>query len=153
MNVLLISLGLPLFMWGEAIKTACHIQNKVSHKKTGKIPYGLWKGCPPNLKYLTVWGCMAKVGLPEPKKKKLGSKTSDCVFIGYVECSVAYRFLVLRYEVLELNTNIEVNNAEFFEDVFPMKDKLPNNSQDKNKGNATQEHDSKSEHELGEVNK
>ena len=71
-----------------------------------------------------MWGCLAKVLLPEPKKRKLGSKTSDCMFIGYAEHSVAYRFLVLRSDVLDCNTIIETKNAEFFEHIFPLSNKI-----------------------------
>ncbi|GJX44200.1 zinc finger, CCHC-type containing protein [Tanacetum coccineum] len=37
------------------------------------------------------WGCRAVVRLPEPKKKILGEKGIDCIFIGYAEHSKAYR--------------------------------------------------------------
>ena len=40
--------------WGEAILAACILQNRIPHRKTGKIPYELWKGYKPNLKYLGV---------------------------------------------------------------------------------------------------
>ena len=53
--------------------------------------------------------------LPDPKKRKIGSKTSDCMFIGYANNSAAYRFLVLKSYVLESNTIIETKNAKFFE--------------------------------------
>ena len=33
-------------------------------KKIGKTPYELWKGYAPNIAYLKVWGCLAKVLLP-----------------------------------------------------------------------------------------
>ncbi|GJY14222.1 zinc finger, CCHC-type containing protein [Tanacetum coccineum] len=39
------------------------------------------------------WGeAMAVVRLLEPKRKNLGEKSIDCIFIGYVEHSKAYRF-------------------------------------------------------------
>ena len=68
MNVLLISLRAFLNLWREAILSACHIQNIIPHKKTSKTPYELCKGCAPNIAYLKVWGCLAKVLFPEPKK-------------------------------------------------------------------------------------
>ena len=43
MNAMLVSFRLSSNMRGEAILLACHIQNKVLHKKTGKTPYELWK--------------------------------------------------------------------------------------------------------------
>ena len=123
MNAMLNSSGLPLNMWGEAILSACYIQNRIPHKKTGKTPYELWKNHTPSYKHLKVWGCLAKVGLPETKKRKLGPKTSDCVFIGYAENSAAYRFLVLKSKdnILDPNTIIEARDAEFLENVFFMK--------------------------------
>jgi hypothetical protein len=123
MNAMLVSFGLSTNMWGEAIFWACHIQNKVPHKKTDKTPYELWEGRKPSLKYLKVWGCLAKVMLPEPKKRKLGSRTCDCVFIGYACNSSCYRFLVIKSDVLDYNTIIESENAIFFEHVFPLKNK------------------------------
>jgi len=45
--------------------------------------------------------------LPNPKKRKIGSKTSDCMFLGYAEHSVAYRFLVLNSDIIEHNTIVE----------------------------------------------
>ena len=62
--------------------------------------------------------------LPEPKKRKIGSKTANCMLIGYAQNSAAYRFLVLKSDVLESNTIIETKNAEFFEHIYPLKEKV-----------------------------
>lgn len=85
MNCLLKSYGLPPNMWGESIVFACYIRNRIPHKKTRKTPFELWFKRTPNLKYLKVWGSLAKVGLLETKKRKIGPKSTNCVFIGYVE--------------------------------------------------------------------
>ena len=100
MNAMLVSLGAPLNLWGEAILSACYIQNRIPYKKTGKTPYELWKGNAPNIAYLKVWGCLGKVLFPEPKKRKLGPKTFDAMFIGYVENSATYRFLITKSETV-----------------------------------------------------
>jgi len=68
-----------------------------------------------------VWGCLVKVMLPDPKKRKIGSKTSDCLFLGYAEHSATYRFFVLNSEIIERNTIVEIKNVEFFEHIFPLK--------------------------------
>ena len=107
MNAMLISSREPNNLWGEAILSACHLQNRIIFKKTGKILYEFWENHRPNSKYLKVWGCLAKVLLPEPKKRKIGSKTTDCLFIGYAKYSATYRFLALKSDVLEKNTIIE----------------------------------------------
>ena len=62
--------------------------------------------------------------LRNPKNRKIGSQTFDCMFIGYASNSVAYRFLVLKSDVLECNTIIEIKNAEFFEHIFPLFEKI-----------------------------
>jgi len=59
--------------------------------------------------------------LPDPKKRKIGSKTSNCMFLGYAEYSVAYRFLVLNSDIIECNNIVETKNVEFFEHIIPLK--------------------------------
>ena len=71
MNALLLSSGLPQNLWREAILSANYILNRIPHKKTNKSPYELWKGQRPSYKYLKVWGCLAKVEVPIPKKVKI----------------------------------------------------------------------------------
>ena len=70
-------------------------------------------------------GCLAKVQVPLPKRTKLRPKTIDCVFIGYVSNSSTYRFLVIKSEVSNINNNIimESIDAEFFEEIFPFKER------------------------------
>ena len=121
MNVMLISSGLPQNLWGEALLSSNYILNKLPHKKLDKTPYSLWKGWRPSYKYLKVWGCLAKVMVPIPKKIKIGPKTIDCIFIGYAINSSAYRFLVHKSDIpdIHVNTKIESRNASFFENIFP----------------------------------
>ena len=116
MNAMLLSSGLSDEMWGEAVLSACHILNRVPHKNIDSTPYEMWKGYPPNLSLLKVWGCLAKVGLPDFRRPTVGPRTYDCVFIGYAENSSAYRFMSLSDRSLS-----EAANAEFFEHVFPLK--------------------------------
>ena len=77
---------------------------------------------------MKVWGCLAKVQIPLPKRTKLGPKTIDCVYIGPVSNSAAYRFLVFKSNIDDIskNTIIESVEAEFFETIFPYKEKEGN---------------------------
>ena len=70
-----------------------------------------------------MWGCLAKVAVPIPKKVKIGPKTVDCIFIGYAQNSSAHRFLVYKSDIPDIhkNTIMESRNAMFFEHVFPCK--------------------------------
>ena len=49
MNSLLVSASTTNNLWGEAILSACHLQNRISYKKTSKTAYELWKGNAPSL--------------------------------------------------------------------------------------------------------
>ena len=115
-NSLLIQSGLADEMWGEAVLTANYLLNKLPHKKLDKTPYELWHGRRPSYKYLKVWGCLAKVAIPPPKRVKIGPKTVDCIFLGYAENSSAYRFKVFKSdnEDIAVDTIMESRNATFF---------------------------------------
>ena len=71
MNAMLISSSLPQNMWGEAILSANYLLNKVPKRKVEKTPYELWRGRQSSYKYLRVWGYLAKVVVPPPKKVKI----------------------------------------------------------------------------------
>ena len=81
-----------------------------------------------------MWGCLAKVQVPIPKRVKIGPKTVDCVFIGYATNSKACRFLVHKSEHPDIhdNTVMESDSAEFFEHIYPYKTRLESSSGDLN---------------------
>ena len=62
---------------------------------------------------MKVWGCRAIVRLPEPKRKKLGEKWIECIFLGYAQHSKAYRFLVC-----EPNESVEMNTINGYRDAM-----------------------------------
>ena len=121
MNTILISSGLPQSMWGEVVLSANYLLNKVSRKTETKTLYELWFGRKPSYKYLKVWGCLAKVMVPTPKKMKIRPKTVDYIFIGYAQNSSTYQFLVYKSNNPDIhkNTIMESKNASFFEHIFP----------------------------------
>ena len=104
--------------------TACHVLNRVPTRNKEITPYEEWEKKILTLSYLRTWGCLAKMNLPITKKRKLGPKTVDCIFLGYAAHSIAYRFLVVKYGVDDMNvgTVFESRDATFFEDIFPMRD-------------------------------
>ena len=51
--------NLPGFLWGEALKTALYILNRVPTKAVPLTPFDLWTGRKPSLNHLKVWGCPA----------------------------------------------------------------------------------------------
>jgi hypothetical protein len=72
------------------------------------------------------------VNIPINKKRKLGPKTVDCVFLGYAYHSTAYKFLVIKSETPDVlvNSLLESRDVTFFENIFPMKEtySLPSSS-------------------------
>ena len=78
-------------------------------------------------------GLSSSLRLTEPKKKNLGERGIDCIFIGYAEHSRAYRFFVLEpNDYVSVNTIIESRDAIFDENRFSSiprpKDMLPSSS-------------------------
>nr|GEX53580.1 zinc finger, CCHC-type [Tanacetum cinerariifolium] len=63
----------------------------------------------------------AVVRLPEPKKKILGEKGIDCIFIGYVKHSKAYRLHVIEpNDFVSVNSIIESKDVIFDENKFSL---------------------------------
>jgi transposase InsO family protein len=104
-NAMLDIARLSMAWWGEAVLIAWHVLNRVPMKNKEKTLYEEWIGRKPSLSYLRTWGCLAKVNVPINKKRMLGPKTVDCIFLGYAHHSIAYRFLVVKSEVPDIYVN------------------------------------------------
>jgi hypothetical protein len=120
-NAMLETSGLSKEWWGEAILTVCHVLNKVPTKNKEITPFEKWEKKKLNISYLRTWGCLAKVNVPINKKRKLGTKTLDCVFLGYAFHSIGYKFLIIDSGVLDMlvGTIMESRDATFFRTNFP----------------------------------
>ena len=68
--------------------------------------------------------------MPITKKRNLGPKTVDCVFLGYAIHSVGYRFLIVKSGVpdMHVGTIMEFRDATFFENIFPIRDETSSSS-------------------------
>nr|GEV74783.1 zinc finger, CCHC-type [Tanacetum cinerariifolium] len=87
-----------------------------------------------NLAFLRVWGCRAVVRLPGTKRKTLGEKGIDCIFVGYAEHSKAYRFYIIKpNDSVSINSIIESRDVIFDENHFSSiprpKDIIPNSDE------------------------
>ncbi|RVW84840.1 Retrovirus-related Pol polyprotein from transposon TNT 1-94 [Vitis vinifera] len=83
---------LPESLWGEAVKTAVYILNRVPSKVVAKAPYELWTRKEPNIKHLHVWGCLTKASLTSQMRKNWTPElsffeTGNAKFIEDVELS------------------------------------------------------------------
>nr|GEY63847.1 hypothetical protein [Tanacetum cinerariifolium] len=75
--------------------------------------------------------CRAVVRLPDSKRKTLGEKGIDCIFVGYAEHSKEYRFYVIEpNDSISINSTIASRDAIFDENRFSSipkpKDIIPN---------------------------
>ncbi len=131
-NAMLDTAGLSKEWWGEAILTVCHVLNRILTKHKEVTPFKEWERKKLNLSHLRTWGCLAKVNVPIAKKRKLGPKTVDCVFLGYAIHSVGYRFSIVNSRVpdMRVGTITESRDATFFENEFPMKNAPSTSSQE-----------------------
>ncbi|GJR76074.1 zinc finger, CCHC-type containing protein [Tanacetum coccineum] len=107
------------------------VNSMVPNKRNKTIPYELWYKKRPSLSFLQVWGCRAVVRLPDSKRKTLGEKGIDCIFVGYAEHSKAYRFYVIEpNDSVSINSIIESRDAIFdknrFSSIPRPKDIIPN---------------------------
>ncbi|KAM1632105.1 hypothetical protein ACFX2K_020035 [Malus domestica] len=103
---------LPMFLWGDAIKTANYILNRAPSKSVPSTPYELWYKKKPSVFHLKVWGCKAEARAYNPLEKKLDPRTISCFFIGYPERSKGYRF----YCPNHTTRIIETGRAKFIEE-------------------------------------
>ncbi|XP_024178352.1 uncharacterized protein LOC112184325 [Rosa chinensis] len=106
--------GLPKFLWGEALKTANYICNRVPTKAVHKIPFELWCGYQPSLNHFHVWGCKAEARIHSTTDGKLDSQSVSAFFIGYSEKSKGYKF----YCPGKGTRIIESHRAAFYDEVF-----------------------------------
>ncbi|GJX38523.1 zinc finger, CCHC-type containing protein [Tanacetum coccineum] len=118
-NSMLSYLGLSQELWGEAMLTAYYLLKRVPNKRNKITPYELWTKRKPNLNYLRVWGCRAVVRLPDSKLKTLGERGIECIFVGYVKHSKAFRLYVIEpNDSVSINSIIESRDVIFDENRF-----------------------------------
>nr|GFB76069.1 retrovirus-related Pol polyprotein from transposon TNT 1-94 [Tanacetum cinerariifolium] len=82
----------PLFLWAEAIATACFTQNRsIIHLRFKKTPYELINSRKPDISFLYVFGALCHPKNDCEDIGKLGAKGDIGFFIGYSADSCAYR--------------------------------------------------------------
>nr|GEX99181.1 Gag-Pol polyprotein [Tanacetum cinerariifolium] len=101
----------PLFLWAEAIATACFTQNRsIIHCHFNKTPYELINDRKPNISFLHVFGALCYPKNDREDIGKLGEKGDIGFFIGYSADSCAYRIYNRRTKKI-----IETMNVSFDE--------------------------------------
>nr|GEZ33843.1 hypothetical protein [Tanacetum cinerariifolium] len=108
----------PLFLWAEAIATACFTQNRsIIHRQFNKTPYELINGRIPGILFLHVFGAQCYPKNDREDIGKLGAKGDIGFFIGYSTDSCAYRIYNRRTQKImdTMNVSFDELSAMAFE--------------------------------------
>nr|GEZ30558.1 retrovirus-related Pol polyprotein from transposon TNT 1-94 [Tanacetum cinerariifolium] len=106
--------NLPLFLWAEAIATACFTQNRsIIHKRFDKTPYELKNKRKPNIKFFRVFGCRCYLFNDYEDVGKLKAKGDIGVFVGYSKESAAFK--VYNKQTRKIRESVNVNFDEISE--------------------------------------
>ncbi|GKF31982.1 retrovirus-related pol polyprotein from transposon TNT 1-94, partial [Tanacetum coccineum] len=82
----------PLFLWAEAINTACYTQNRsLIRIRYNKTPYELMHDKKPDLSFLHVFGSLCYPTNDSEDLGKLNAKADIGIFVGYVPAKKAFR--------------------------------------------------------------
>nr|GEX23334.1 retrovirus-related Pol polyprotein from transposon TNT 1-94 [Tanacetum cinerariifolium] len=108
-RTMLTLVNLPLFLWAEALATACCIQNRsIIHRRFDKTPYELMNKRKPNIKFFRVFGCRCYL---LNDYKDVGKLILECLLV------IQKNMLLLEFTTNELimkssTTNVETFNVE-----------------------------------------
>nr|GFA97629.1 retrovirus-related Pol polyprotein from transposon TNT 1-94 [Tanacetum cinerariifolium] len=107
-----------LFLWAEAIATACFTQNRsIIHRRFNKTLYELINGKKLDISFLHVFGALCYPKNDREDIRKLGAKGDIGFFIGYSADSCAYRVYNSRTKkIMEtINVSFDELSAMAFE--------------------------------------
>nr|GFB74106.1 hypothetical protein [Tanacetum cinerariifolium] len=108
----------PLFLWAEAIATACFSQNRsIIQRQFNKTPYELINGRKPDISFLHIFRALCYPKNDREDIRKLGAKGDISFFIGYSANSYAYRVFNRRTKkIMEtMNVSFDELSAMAFE--------------------------------------
>ncbi|GKE06228.1 retrovirus-related pol polyprotein from transposon TNT 1-94 [Tanacetum coccineum] len=82
----------PLFIWAEAINTACYTQNcSLIRHRYNKTPYELMQDKKPDLSFLHVFGSLCYPTKDYDDLSKFNAKADIRIFVGYAPAKKAFR--------------------------------------------------------------
>ncbi|GJV12871.1 retrovirus-related pol polyprotein from transposon TNT 1-94 [Tanacetum coccineum] len=113
-RTMLIYAKAPLFLWAEAVATACYTQNRsIIRRRHGKTPYELLHDRKPNISYLHVFGALCYPNNDSEDLGKLQAKADIGIFIGYAPKKKTYRIYNRRTrKIIEtIHVNFDVLEA------------------------------------------
>nr|GEZ80850.1 hypothetical protein [Tanacetum cinerariifolium] len=100
-RTMLIYAQAPLFLWAEAVATACFTQNRsITRLRHGKTPYELLHSKLPDLSFFHVFGALCYPTNDSKNLGKLQPKADIEIFIGYAPTKKAFRIYNRRLKII-----------------------------------------------------
>lgn len=89
---MLAAADLPKSLWGEAVRTAAHIRNRIPLERlNGKTPFEAWCGRKPDISHLRIFGSQTYMHIDKSQRQKFDDKAREVVLVGYEHLQKAYR--------------------------------------------------------------
>lgn len=103
--------GLNRHFWNEAILAANYIKNRSPTSAFGKqfiekTPAEIWFGSKPELSHIKIFGSICYNYIPAENRKKLETKSTKCLFLGYASTHGSYRLWNLESNKLVIGRNV-----------------------------------------------
>ncbi|GJS69237.1 retrovirus-related pol polyprotein from transposon TNT 1-94 [Tanacetum coccineum] len=109
----------PMFLWAEAVATACYTQNRsLIHTRHDKTPYELVHNKKPDLTFFRVFGALCYPTNDSENLGKLQPRADIGIFIGYAPSRKGYR--IYNKRTRQIMETIHVQFDELTEQMAPV---------------------------------
>ena len=106
-KAMITDLDLSLSLWVEATGTAIYIQNRSPHAILGeKTPEEVFTKKKPAVDYVRIFGTPVYVHVSKEKRAKLEPSGKKGIFVGYSDCSKAYRVYIPGQRHIEVSRDV-----------------------------------------------
>lgn len=105
--------NLPKYVQAEPVNTSCYVHNRNYIKHImNKTSYELFKGRKPSISYFHQFGCTRQILKNKVYSKKFDAKAHKGIFLGYSECSKAYKVYNSETKIIEDSIHIIFDDKE-----------------------------------------
>ncbi|GKB76692.1 retrovirus-related pol polyprotein from transposon TNT 1-94, partial [Tanacetum coccineum] len=110
----------PMFLWAEAVATACYTQNRsLIHTRHNKTPYELVHDKKPDLTFLRIFGALCYPTNDSEDLGKFQAKADIGIFVGYAPSRKGYR--IYNKRTRRLMETIHVTFDEMHQKMAPVR--------------------------------
>ncbi|GJV34770.1 retrovirus-related pol polyprotein from transposon TNT 1-94 [Tanacetum coccineum] len=110
----------PMFLWAEAVATACYTQNRsLIHTRHNKTPYELVHDKKPDLTFFRVFGALCYPTNDSENLEKFQAKADIGIFVGYAPSRKGYR--IYNKRTRRLMETIHVTFDEMHQSMAPVR--------------------------------